>query len=180
MPVNNLFQIRRGLSTEWIDVNPVLASGEPGYDISNNVFKIGDGINNWDNLKSVLDVNANPVISGLLSATSGNFSTLLVNNHGIQLETVNIVHSIANNISANGTLPREYIYIFDNLSENYALILPTAIENKAKFTIKNKTNGTIYLQTVLDQTIDGHSDIGLNKKNMSITVISDGSNWNIV
>jgi len=85
MPVNNLFQIRRGLSTEWIDVNPVLASGEPGYDISNNVFKIGDGINNWDNLKSVLDVNANPVISGLLSATSGNFSNLSVNQVAVSL-----------------------------------------------------------------------------------------------
>ena len=39
MPVNNLIQLRRG--SDW-STNPVLSSGEPGFDIPNNQLKIGD------------------------------------------------------------------------------------------------------------------------------------------
>jgi hypothetical protein len=112
---------------------------------------------------------------------SGNFSdNLLVNQIPVSLEKSITLHSTNSDVSATGTLSREYIYIFNTISENYALILPTAIDNKGTFTLKNNTNGTIYMQTVLGQTIDGYSDIGLNKKYMSITVVSDGSNWIIV
>jgi hypothetical protein len=47
MPVNNLVQLRRGSFTEWGAINPILASGEPGYDLTNNFIKIGDGSNTW-------------------------------------------------------------------------------------------------------------------------------------
>lgn len=47
MPVNTPIQIRRGLSTEWESINPILATGEPGFDTTNNILKIGDGINTW-------------------------------------------------------------------------------------------------------------------------------------
>lgn len=45
------FQPRHDTSGNWNDVyNPVLASGELGIDLSSNIFKIGDGTNNWQNL----------------------------------------------------------------------------------------------------------------------------------
>lgn len=57
MPVNNLIQVRRGSSFDWNDKNPILASGELGYeyDISNkkNLLKIGNGIDNWQDLDYV-------------------------------------------------------------------------------------------------------------------------------
>ena len=47
MPVNNLIKLRRG--TDWTS-NPILSQGEPGFDTTNNVLKIGDGITAWDAL----------------------------------------------------------------------------------------------------------------------------------
>jgi len=40
-------QFKRGTSAEWDSSNPILASGEPGYNISNNTMKVGDGQNPW-------------------------------------------------------------------------------------------------------------------------------------
>lgn len=53
MPVNDLILIRKGSSTEWSTTNPVLASGEPGYDLSNNILKIGNGVSSWNQLGSL-------------------------------------------------------------------------------------------------------------------------------
>ena len=50
MAVNNLITLRKGIATEWSSQNPTLASGEPGYDGTNNVLKIGDGSTAWSSL----------------------------------------------------------------------------------------------------------------------------------
>jgi hypothetical protein len=41
-------QIRRGTATDWTNFNPVLSSGELGYDITNKNFKVGDGTTAWN------------------------------------------------------------------------------------------------------------------------------------
>jgi hypothetical protein len=43
-------QIRRGTATDWTNFNPVLSSGELGYDITNKNFKVGDGTTAWNAL----------------------------------------------------------------------------------------------------------------------------------
>lgn len=48
-------QQRRGTSDQWIAANPVLATGEIGFESDTNKFKIGDGLNNWLNLSYFLD-----------------------------------------------------------------------------------------------------------------------------
>jgi hypothetical protein len=53
MPVNDLIILRKGTDSEWDSIDPILASGEPGYDLSNNILKIGDGVNNWSFLPSI-------------------------------------------------------------------------------------------------------------------------------
>lgn len=50
MPVNNLIQFRRG--SDWTN-DPILASGEPGFDINNNILKIGNGTSSWSNLNAI-------------------------------------------------------------------------------------------------------------------------------
>jgi hypothetical protein len=50
MPVNNLIKLRRG--TDWTS-NPILSQGEPGFDTTNNILKIGDGITAWDALTPI-------------------------------------------------------------------------------------------------------------------------------
>lgn len=47
---NIQFQLRRGTDSEWTSANPVLANGEPGFDRTQNLLKIGDGITSWTSL----------------------------------------------------------------------------------------------------------------------------------
>jgi len=72
MPANTIIQIRKGTANEWNSTNPVLASGEPGYDLTNQIFKIGDGINSWNNLNNI----NNKTIRGsfVLNSPSGTFN----------------------------------------------------------------------------------------------------------
>jgi hypothetical protein len=87
MPLNNLITFRRGTSSEWSDANPILNSGEPGWDVSNNIFKIGNGVSTWSELIPTnynlnnYDIigSGNINISGDITANSGYFSYLLVN-----------------------------------------------------------------------------------------------------
>jgi hypothetical protein len=69
MAVNDLIQIRKGTASAWTSANPVLASGEPGYDLTNKIFKIGDGVSNWAGLASINLTSSN--ITDFGTATSG-------------------------------------------------------------------------------------------------------------
>lgn len=42
-----IFQLRRGLSYDWAASNPVLRSGEPGFEIDTHLYKLGDGRTPW-------------------------------------------------------------------------------------------------------------------------------------
>lgn len=44
---------RRGTKQQWESINPVLAVGEIGFSINENVIKLGDGISSWNSLPSV-------------------------------------------------------------------------------------------------------------------------------
>ena len=50
-------QQRRGTSEQWTSANPVLAPGEVGFETDNNQFKIGDGVNQWDDLAYFINVD---------------------------------------------------------------------------------------------------------------------------
>lgn len=57
-------QLKRGKSSSWVTLNPVLQPGEPGFEIDTGKIKIGNGVDEWLNLKYVgedkeLIVNAN-------------------------------------------------------------------------------------------------------------------------
>lgn len=53
MPRNSLIQIRRGTTSEWQNANPVLASGEPAFDLSTGYLKIGDGNSDWRDISPI-------------------------------------------------------------------------------------------------------------------------------
>jgi hypothetical protein len=67
-------QFRRGSEDNWSNVNPILLKGEIGYTISNNRFKIGDGVRNWKDLSYVASGGAGTVTAitagtGLIGGT---------------------------------------------------------------------------------------------------------------
>ena len=43
-------QFRRGTALEWSTVNPILAQGEMGIETDTSLFKVGNGIDNWNEL----------------------------------------------------------------------------------------------------------------------------------
>ena len=53
MPRISLIQIRKGTTAEWNSANPVLGSGEPGYDLDLNHLKVGDGSANWNSIQPI-------------------------------------------------------------------------------------------------------------------------------
>lgn len=44
------FQLKRGTAARWLEVNPILSQGEPGYEYDTHLLKIGDGIKTWIDL----------------------------------------------------------------------------------------------------------------------------------
>ena len=51
-------QQRRGTASQWTTANPILAAGEIGFESDTNKFKIGDGVNHWEDLGYFLDETA--------------------------------------------------------------------------------------------------------------------------
>lgn len=43
-------QQRRGTAAQWSSADPILAAGEIGFETDTNKFKIGDGVNHWEDL----------------------------------------------------------------------------------------------------------------------------------
>lgn len=51
--LNTIIRLRSDISRNWLDANPVLAMGEPGFEVDTLKLKIGDGISHWVNLDYV-------------------------------------------------------------------------------------------------------------------------------
>ena len=44
-------QLRRKKAAHWVEQNPVLEPGEPGYEKDTQMMKIGDGVTPWNDLQ---------------------------------------------------------------------------------------------------------------------------------
>lgn len=84
MAIKNLIQLRKGSASEWSSVNPVLASGEPGYDTTNNTIKIGDGTSPWNTLSTLsVDLDTSLVAgTGISLDYSSTTNSLYINTTG--------------------------------------------------------------------------------------------------
>jgi hypothetical protein len=79
MAANDIILFRKGSDSQWISANPVLASGEPGYDLTNEILKIGDGVSSWSGLSPV-GVGLNNLVEDLSPQLGGNLD---LNNRNI-------------------------------------------------------------------------------------------------
>jgi hypothetical protein len=48
--MSQTIQVRRGSAAQWTTANPILASGEPGFETDTGLHKIGDGTTHWTGL----------------------------------------------------------------------------------------------------------------------------------
>ncbi|NBX97440.1 hypothetical protein EBQ81_01050, partial [bacterium] len=89
--------------------------------------------------------------------------------------SVNVVSTATAAGSATAT---DYIYL---VSGTTTITLPTAVGNTNRYTIKNTGTNTVSIATTSSQTIDGSSSpITINVQYVTLDLISDGSNWNII
>jgi hypothetical protein len=97
MAVNDLITFRKGTASAWTSANPVLASGEPGYDLTNGILKIGNGVSNWTTL------------SGIGSTSVGGGSSSFAGVRGI-INTTGTLTSFA----VSGGYPVGYLDLFQD------------------------------------------------------------------
>lgn len=60
--IKHIYQFKRGTAQRWIEVNPVLRQGEPGFEYDTGKLKIGDGFTPWTTL-SYISVGEGEMIS---------------------------------------------------------------------------------------------------------------------
>lgn len=55
--VAHTYQFKRGTAQRWIEVNPILEQGEPGFEYDTGKLKIGDGFTPWMALPYIGDID---------------------------------------------------------------------------------------------------------------------------
>lgn len=113
-------QIRRDTLSDFVSLNPILASGEPAIAIDAKVLKIGDGINRWNNLDSLSTKSLVDAVSGFLSNKISNEIAALVDGAPALLDTLNELaaainddENFASTFIASGT---QFLNTLDNVS----------------------------------------------------------------
>jgi len=102
MSRNSLIQFRKGTLSEFNSVNPVLASGEPGYAMDASVLKVGDGVTPWSGLLGF------SVGSGITSLNGLTASALIIDGgHNIGVttsgtEVISIAYTGVDHVSIPG------------------------------------------------------------------------------
>jgi len=87
------------------------------------------------------------------------------------------INSISTNTAAGSLASTDYFYF---ASGTINITLPTAVGNNNNYVIKNVGTGTITIDTTSSQTIDGSLTAPIKVQYLSLTLISDGANWNII
>jgi hypothetical protein len=87
------------------------------------------------------------------------------------------INSVSTNTAAGSTSSTDYFYFG---SGTINITLPTAVGNTNNYTIKNVGTGVITIDTTSSQAIDGSLTAPINVQYLSLTIISDGANWNII
>ena len=151
MAVNNLIILRKGTASQWNSANPVLASGEPGYDLTNQILKVGDGVTAWNSLSNHNHTTSN--ISDFNTSVSGLISGYSLSGH---------THT-ASNISDSTTAGRALLTGSDASAQRTSLGLGTLATQNGTF------SGTSSGTNTGDQTISIGGDVTAAGSSSSLT-----------
>ena len=120
----------------------------------------------------------NTATKALYYLDAGNAVTALATGGGGSAFTYSVVNRTAGYTETTTT---GCIVIEANLAAGFTITLPTAVGNLAQFVIKKMLGaGQITVATTAAQTIDGGATAVLNNAGESITIISNGAQWDIM
>lgn len=129
--INTILKLKRGTDTSWAESIEILKEGEPGYDKINNILKIGNGIDIWENLPLIGDKpesfeqfsldNHNALFSGYYNIKGSKYCHILGkivvnNNYGSlpQSITFNLPVPIEANSAPNPIMSYAYLEADDS------------------------------------------------------------------
>jgi hypothetical protein len=88
------------------------------------------------------------------------------------------INAVSSNTTAGAVAGTDYVYL---VSGTTTITLPTAVGNTNRYTIKRSGTGVVSIATTSSQTIDGSSSpITINVRYVSLDLISNGTNWEII
>jgi hypothetical protein len=190
MPRITTIQARKGTAAEWSQQNPVLASGELGYDLTNKILKLGDGSSNWVslgsiNLSSSNIIDFNSAISGVLPVKN------LSAGNNISISSVSGVYTISytgggnssNIVGESSTNPvRGIIRTTDSLSnflvpEGYIVGYFDLFQDGVKLVPNTDFNATDGSSVVLTNTIPSGTVLEYLSINSDISIPNNASSF---
>jgi hypothetical protein len=151
MPRKNNIQVRRGNSTEWSNENPILDSGEIGYDYTSKTLKIGDASNNWNGLVS-LRLGGNPN----LEASSLQSNLICIRSPLINFKTIADINIFA--------VPSGYVFLLEKMEIITTLIESAGTSPTVRFGNLN-SYAEHYGPTVVETNQNGSRHIILDPQN---------------
>jgi hypothetical protein len=175
------FLIAGGIQWIILDKTATFGTGLTNYDFafpSTNGTKLGTAtsqkIGFW-NATPVVQPAAVTTVQGFYNAMS---SIGLIASGTITLPTgyARSFNNIAINTTGAAAANTDYYYF---CTATLTFTLPTAVGNTNTYYIK-VTSGTLTINTTSSQTIDGSLTIVTSVANTAFTLISDGTNWQII
>jgi len=143
-------QQRRGTSSQWSNTNPILASGEIGFETNTGKFKMGDGSSTWLQLSYFTDSSDfdTTAIEGQISTAVSNAVDSILDGAPAALDTLKeLATAIDNNASFAST-------IVQSLSEKTSLsTVQTLISSEA-----NRANAYVLDHNQTTTNVHGITD----------------------
>jgi hypothetical protein len=136
---------RKGTAAQWAEIDPVLNSGEIGFESDTNKFKIGDGVKVWTNLTYFTDADS------IISAISG-----IVDGAPELLDTLSELAAALGNDPDYLTSFATIAYVDESVG-NVTVDLPLAAGTGLQWNVESETfevDSTIATQTALDTKLD--------------------------
>lgn len=139
----------------------------------------GVAYNVQENIVGVTPVPAPYVLPSQSGGATIDLSTITVSYVLAAGTALRVIKIITANTSAGATDE----YVMANASSGaLTYTLPTAVGNSQVYTVKktDSSANAVTIATTGGQTIDGASTLVINVRNQSFSLVSDGSNWNII
>lgn len=155
--INMVYQLYRGTSKAWEKKNPVLRSGEPGFEIDTNNLKIGDGVKAWNDLPYVTNSETVVIIEKLLNE-----------------EIARSLEKDASHDEALKTLSDAQVDMIKGIQINGTLI--TAINNIVNIPIGGESLGVVKTSSVENGiSIADDGSMSVNNINVNKLVQTEGT-----
>lgn len=179
--VNIQLQFRRGTAAQWNQYSTVLAQAEMGIESDTNLFKIGDGFNDWTHLAyggftgptgSINYINQSlvPVVTDTfdLGSTDLRFHSLFLSSGSVNIGSAKIGTNSTSDIVTTGSIIPDQNYTYDLGSLDMG------------FRDLYLSSGTIYIGKGKISSDPAGNIITYNESNVEGASIQTDSNGNII